>query len=244
MKRRWLLAVLLLSVVALGTYPSWAQDGYYQCCCDLECCYTYNTFTDPFTFKTVCTSLNKCTMSDILLKDLCESDLTALWTCIDLRLEAMDSPIFDLIRNAIWFFEYASHTGSCTLSEIDCLSTFLRGADYPELNVVRKFRDEVLTKSEKGRKLIGMYYTHGSELITVLEDNPGIKAFAAELLAKTIARLSTVGAGEELLTDDLAADIEVLADELNAVIETPELKTTLKDIKEGVRNRILFNKEN
>ena len=115
------------------------------------------------------------------------------------------------------------------------------GGDEPELDILRQFRDEVLSKSESGRKLIDTYYNHGDVLIKAFEENPGIEAFATELLEKTIERLyTTLDSGEELLTDEIAADIEILAGELDAVVKRPGLKNTLKQIKGDMKKGKMF----
>ena len=45
---------------------------------------------------------------------------------------------------------------------------------------------------------------------------------------------------EELFDDDIAADIEILADELDAVVESPGLKKTLRQIKGDMKKGKMF----
>jgi hypothetical protein len=47
--------------------------------------------------------------------------------------------------------------------------------DDATLNLMRKFRDEVLSKSELGMNLINLYYKLSPMVIEVIEDNPGVK---------------------------------------------------------------------
>ena len=241
MKRKIFMMVLFLSVALLFVCNSWGDDIEYECCCEVECCYLYNTYTDPFTLVETCgTQFKKCVPYEVLLEELCEGGFQAQLTCIDNRLENMD--IVKKVRPDILFFEYNRYIGSCVLeSNASCSSESLLGGDEPELDILRQFRDEVLSKSESGKKLIDTYYNHGDVLIKAFEENPGIEAFATELLEKTIERLYTaLENGEELLTDEIAADIEILADELDAVVKSPGLKSALKQIKGDMKKGKVF----
>jgi len=78
-------------------------------------------------------------------------------------------------------------------------------------------------------------------LIKAFDANPALEVFAIEILEKTIERLLTApGSDEELLTDDIAADIEILADELDMVVVNPGLKKTLRYIKGDMKRGKLF----
>jgi len=245
MTKRFLVVGMFLSVVLIFTCNSWAQDEY-ECCCQVECCYDYNYLTDPFTIKEYCTTLNEyCTDWSILLEELCEGDFQATMYCIEFALEVrakLEKRDVEHEGENILFFQYSHHVGNCELvSSASCSSESLLGGDEPELDILRQFRDEVLSKSEKGKKLIDAYYNHGDVLIKAFEENPGIEAFATEILEKTIERLySSFGSEEELLTDEIAADIDILADELDMVVTSPVLKKTLRQIKGDMRKGTLF----
>lgn len=240
MTKRFLVVGMFLSVVLIFTCNSWAQDEY-ECCCELKCCYNYNTFTDPFTLVETCgKTYSACVPYNFFLEELCEGGFQAQLTCIEIRMS-----IWEIIKHSypdIWLIEYSRHTGSCELVEkISCSSESLLGDAHPQLDILREFRDEVLGGSEKGRGLIAAYYEHRDVLIEAFEKNPSMKAFATELLEKTIERLYTaLGSGEELLTDEIAADIDILADELDMVVTSPELKKTMKQIKREIRKGTLF----
>jgi hypothetical protein len=132
--------------------------------------------------------------------------------------------------------------GICDISLSDdaCESEELLGADHPGLDVLRKFRDEVLAKSEKGRRLTKAYYEHRIELNRVFEENPGIAVFATALLEKTIELIEDNLYSEgELSADAVADDIDVLAEELDMIVENPGLKKILNQIKQDVNDRTL-----
>ena len=100
MKRKIIMMVLFLSVALLFVCNSWAQDIEYECCCELQCCYNHNTWTDPFTLVETCgTTYSKCVPYSFFLEELCEGDFQAQLTCIEIRLSVMDIIIsFLLIR--------------------------------------------------------------------------------------------------------------------------------------------------
>ncbi len=78
-------------------------------------------------------------------------------------------------------------------------------------------------------------------MIKVFEENPGIEIFATALLEKTIELLQeNLYTEEESGADAVADDIEVLAEELDMIVENPGLKSILKQIKLDVNNRTLL----
>jgi hypothetical protein len=140
------------------------------------------------------------------------------------------------------FLSFDHYTGGCELSAAtDCVADSLLGADNQGLDILRQFRNQVLKKSAKGQRLINAYYQYGSDIKQALNENAGLKKFTADLLGKVIVRLfTTLGSKEDLLTDDIAGDIEIFADALDAEVTQPELKQVIQQIKKEVRDRTLF----
>ena len=244
MKKAVITTMLVVSATLLIAFDSMAQgDVTYQCCCNLQCCVTYNSFTDPFTIQEWCGPLSSgpdCTPSDILFEDLCTSDLNANWRCIEARLALKE--IIRKTNQDVFIMSFDHYTGSCEFTaDVKCVADSLIGADNQGLDILRQFRNQVLEKSGKGQKLADAYYHYGSELKQALNENPGLKNFAADLLGKVIVRLfAALGSKEELLTDDIAGDIEIFADALDAEVTQPELKQVIRQIKKEVRDRTLF----
>ena len=244
MKKILITAMLVLSAT-LFMVPDGMADGdvTYECCCTLQCCYSYNTYTDPFTMKEWCDpqpSSPDCTPADILFEDLCTSDLNANWRCIEMRQEITE--ILKQWDSNVWIMSFDHYTGSCELkAKVECVADSLLGADGQDLDILRQFRNQVLGKSAKGQRLINAYYQYGSDIKQALNENTGLKKFTADLLGKVIVRLFAVlGSREELLTDDIAGDIEIFADALDAEVAHPELKQVIQQVKTGVRDRTLF----
>ena len=243
MHRKILIIVLCVSVALSFTTIGWSDDDdeiEFQCCCYVKCCYKYKYETDAGTWVWAewwgdFSENPQCNKSDIFMEQFCESDLKATWVCIE-GANKIRSMLFFPVRN----FHYDRHTGECVL-EAECSSEDLLGFDDPRLDILRKFRDEVLEKSEKAKKLVDVYYRYGAVLIDAFDENPGIGECATEVLEKTITRLyEALGSEEELLTDEIATDIEILIDELDTVVASPELKKTMKQIKRDIGNGTLL----
>jgi hypothetical protein len=64
-----------------------------------------------------------------------------------------------------------------------CPATRVLGADTPELENLRNFRDSSLAKSALGRKVIEIYYTNAGSINAALERSPELQAVARRVLA-------------------------------------------------------------
>ncbi len=229
MKKKSLLTALFLIAALSCNGTAWATV---ECCCQpIGCHFPPTLLRGPFAEP-----------KDFVIDDCYFWEDGEEWKCSEQliclsELQAMDP---------IWWISYSARAleidGSCELNlSDDCESEDLLGADHPGLDILRQFRDEVLARSVKGSRLIRAYYRYGDVLIEAFEENPAIEVFATELLEKTIERLvETLGSNEELLSDEISADIDILIDELDAVVESPPLKKTLRQIKRDMRKGTLF----
>ncbi len=245
MKKMIFAAIIFLSAALLMAPDSIAEDDIeLQCCCQVTCCYNYSITTDPFTMKEWCLPTPPkptCTPAkNILTLGLCETDIAPNWDCIEFRVIAEDT--LKASYKDLLFLSFDHYTGGCELTAAtDCVADSLLGADDQGLDILRQFRDQVLGNSAKGQKYASAYYKYGSDIKQALNNNPGLKNFTADLLGKVIVRLFTaLGSKEELLTDDIAGDIEIFADALDAEVTQPELKQVIQQVKTEVRDRTLF----
>lgn len=245
MKKRLLVVAMVLGLTLSFTCSGWAEDETdIHCCCDALCYYNF-TIKGPWQPAEVFTmSFYECNIvEDIGLfsaKDICEAPLYLIKFCND-RLGRARAELEETVIGELQSMWYYKSEGSCVVEEVECPIDFMLGEEDEALDILRQFRDEVLGKSEKGGKLIEAYYNHGDVLIQAFEANPAIEVFARDILEKTIERLLTASGGEQkLLTDEIAADIEILADELDVVVKSPGLKKTLRQIKGDVKEGKLF----
>lgn len=230
MKTKSLLIALFLIAALSFNSTVWATV---ECCCEpIGCHFPPLPLRGPFAEP-----------KDFVIDDCYYWDDDGEWKCNEQlicisELQAMDEDY--------WFrydIKNVEIDGSCEMhfTDDECESESLLGSDHPGLDILRQFRDKVLARSEKGRRLTEAYYKYGNVLIEAFEKNPGIEVFATEILVKTIERLAkTLGSDEEILTDEISADIDILIDELDAVVASPELKKTMRQIKRDMRKGILF----
>jgi len=245
MKKKLLTAAMILGLTLSFTSSGWAEDETdIHCCCDVLCYYQFivdDSWGKPEVFTM---SFSECNLIEdgILFsaKDLCEAPYYLVTFCND-RLDRVRAELEQTVIGELNYVWYYKSEGSCVVEEVECPIDFMLGEEDEVLDILRQFRDEVLSKSEKGGKLIDAYYKYGDLLIKAFEANPALEVFATEIVEKTIERLLTAsGSDEELLTDEIAADIDIFADELDAVVKNPGLKKTLKQIKGDMRRGKLF----
>jgi hypothetical protein len=68
-----------------------------------------------------------------------------------------------------------------------CVASTLLGNDAARLETLRQFRDEVLSKSAAGKKIINVYYTGSAKIIPMLDRHPNIKKAARALLEGVVS---------------------------------------------------------
>ena len=106
------------------------------------------------------------------------------------------------------------------------------------LNLLRKYRDNILAHSESGKKCIKLYYQHAPEVTSLLIENADLKNEAKELLNYIIPKIKVILKGKkaEMLDSKLKNYIINL---FNQVQEkgSPELEAAIEkvmdDIEEG-----------
>ena len=73
-----------------------------------------------------------------------------------------------------------------------CPATYLLGDRKPQLNTLRKFREQVLVKSKTGEKLVSLYYTNGERIVEVFDNYSFIKAAAGVALNLTVPYINLI----------------------------------------------------
>jgi hypothetical protein len=63
-----------------------------------------------------------------------------------------------------------------------CLFTAILGKGNPKLDTLRRVRDDALVKSALGGNLVAFYYTCGSLLVPLVEQQPLVRQGAKRLL--------------------------------------------------------------
>ncbi|MBE2248827.1 MAG: hypothetical protein IAE78_04700 [Myxococcus sp.] len=70
------------------------------------------------------------------------------------------------------------------------VATVAFGPGAPELEVLRRFRDQGLLPSRLGRRLVAGYYTHGPALARVVNERPWLRRQTRRALSLVVRRLS------------------------------------------------------
>jgi len=129
---------------------------------------------------------------------------------------------------------YTRHDGACyTPCPVD---SFLE-SDQARLQALRRFRDEVLSTSPAGTRLVALYYQYAGVLTTVFRDYPEIRQLAKEILDALTPRIQDLLAGtgaQALAVADLEAAAELLLDIIDAVFDTG-IKEELVGLRHSAR---------
>jgi hypothetical protein len=73
-----------------------------------------------------------------------------------------------------------------------CTMEAILGNDKESLDTLRTFRDTVLTKTEKGKRLISMYYKYSPVTVKYLENNPMLKRTLSAKVKSLIPLISAM----------------------------------------------------
>ncbi|MBW1854609.1 MAG: hypothetical protein JRJ00_08010 [Deltaproteobacteria bacterium] len=127
----------------------------------------------------------------------------------------------------------------------DCIvQSALKGEDDAEnliLDVLRRFRDEVLADNLAGMGLIKLYYEHSPEMVKILLSNPDIKFRITTVLKELMPFLQIRLEGEEMaVSGQILMETEKLLDDF-MLVASPQLQPVIARIKEEVVNGKIFD---
>jgi hypothetical protein len=69
----------------------------------------------------------------------------------------------------------------CRVQE-KCILDILYGPDHPKLDILRGFRDGILSQTPEGRQLTEIYYTWGPVLVEAMEQDENFKEQVKEMI--------------------------------------------------------------
>ena len=170
MKKRLLAIVLCIGGVLLFFSNGLAEE---VCCCNITC--EYETIFQAKKEKTVSQCFEIGIGQDKVFN--CSEDSA----CVTVKQ-------FGWIYTNEW-------TGSgCSLKESDpCPYTYLLGPQSPELDILRKFRDEVLSKTPEGREIIKLYYKWSPAIIQAMEKDEKFRKHMQEMVDSLLLLLRDAG---------------------------------------------------
>lgn len=106
------------------------------------------------------------------------------------------------------------------------------------LNLVRRFRDDVLKQTAEGQELVRLYYHHGGEVKRIMAVDPGLGVRAVRVVSEAIPSLCSAesAGGTVTFKPDTYSRGMVLIQEFEAHA-SPELRATLERLKSFVASR-------
>lgn len=94
------------------------------------------------------------------------------------------------------------------------VATKSAAGDMGALEAARRYRDEVLERTPRGRELVRLYYQHTGEVVRMMALDPWLTLRAARLLAHHSGTLEAAVAGTATLTSSDLDEIDVLLGDL------------------------------
>ena len=152
MKKKFLIIALCLSGLVWFPINGWASRS---CCCNIQCEY----------------GLGGNTWTKIVEKCYAENDL---------RICTRDAACFK--EKGLWDLYTGGGSGTCSWQEDDwCTLSYLYGSDNPQLDILRVFRDEVLSQTLGGQELIDFYYEWSPVMIQAMEEDEEFKEYVKDM---------------------------------------------------------------
>lgn len=154
MKHKIVAMVLCLSSILFFTSDGLTED---ECCCQMTCNYVRALGGSPTTIEV----------------DQCW-DLNQISSCSE------DTACLKMKTLFITYTNEWSGAG-CRIQE-KCPLDILYGPDNPKLDILRVFRDEVLSQTPEGNEIIDLYYTLGPVLVEAMEQDEQLKEEVKEII--------------------------------------------------------------
>jgi hypothetical protein len=157
MRKNLTKAALGAACVLLAYSSSWAEE---QCCCNIICKYETIFGAEKNIEVSQCFDVG---FGSGKVTSCNEDD-----ACIS-------------VRQLGWIYLNEWEGSGCRLQD-DCPAIALLGHESPEIDRLRQFRDEVLSKTAVGRQMIKVFYRTGPALIHAMEKNVALKNYVHSML--------------------------------------------------------------
>ncbi len=158
-----------------------------------------------------------------------EPDTTYYW-----RVKAVDECENNTVYGDTWSF-------TTELAENPCLVSTALQLDNNEVNTLRGFRDEVLTKNLKGERYVNLYYSpQAIEALFILFFNPELRVCMNRIVKESIPAIQSLLKGETALVDfEIIEEMEVFLEEFEKEA-SPNLKKIIGIIRRDIKTGDLF----
>lgn len=162
MKKKFLVIVFCLSsILFCASIGLTDDDEELECCCQMTCNYVRILGGSSTTIEVdQCWDLDKISS--------CDEDTA----CIK-------------VKNVFLTYTNEWSGQGCKVQE-KCPISLIYGTDNPRLDVLRIFRDEVLSQTSEGQEMIELYYTWSPYFVEAMEQDEKFKAEMKEMIELVI----------------------------------------------------------
>lgn len=125
-----------------------------------------------------------------------------------------------------------------------CPLAIILQEDHPQQELLKEFRDVVLTQHEKGKNYTKLYYLHSPEITLIILTNNNVKKHAQKILSETLPIAEDLLRKEEAcLPELLLNDIDTLLNEI-AHKASPSLREVIRMAKSDIIKKDIFEELN
>ena len=125
-----------------------------------------------------------------------------------------------------------------------CPLAIILQEDHPQQELLKEFRDVVLTQHEKGKNYTKLYYLHSPEITLILLSDNDIRKHAQKIFSEIIPIASDLlKTGEAELPEKLLDDADTLLNEI-AHKASPSLREVIKLAKSDIIKKDIFKELN
>jgi len=208
----------------LGNAPSMGQDIFKNCSSNFTVCYTAGStgFTNPWYGYPA---------------TVCEETLT---TSTSVALQTTTTSAKSSITSTSSLSATTSISSTTTSVAKLCPIEIVAAGEAEKLGVFRRFRDEVLLKTEDGRSRVVQFYQHSFEITMLLIKQPELAIKAHQVFESVEPEIERVLAGKKVvLSPQLVAEINELNRGL-AVNASPALREALLKAQQDIQQGDIF----
>jgi hypothetical protein len=155
----------------------------------------------------------------------------------DLKSSAQPNPVESTTTSGLSTPTEGGQTEWCPIS-------IIFEEDHHQQELLKEFRDVVLTQHEKGGNYTKLYYLHSPEITLIILTNNEVKTHAQKVLSEMLPiAKDLLGKREAYLSEPLLNDVDALLNEI-AHKASPSLREVIKMAKSDIIKKDIFEELN